>query len=73
MQLGTKNKTYSMEGFFPHPFDRNLYMPPFPPHFTTPSLPKYKGKGDLVEHIREFNTKYMEITYDPTYLMILFP
>lgn len=41
-----------MEELCPYPLDKILYMPPFPPNFTTPHLPKYKGIGDLIEHKR---------------------
>lgn len=69
MQLGSNKKAYSIEELYPFPFERNISMSPFPPHFIAPPLPKYKGKGDPIEHIQEFNTSCMEVAYDPTYLM----
>jgi hypothetical protein len=56
-----------------YPFDTKLYMPPFPPGYVSPNFTKYQGKTNPIEHIREFSTNYIDIAYEPTYLMRLFP
>lgn len=73
MQVSGIKKAYSIEELCPYPFDQSVYMPPFPQHFNIPNFKKYKGKGDPVEHVREFHTACMDFAFDHTYLMILFP
>lgn len=51
MTLSNK-KTYSIQELCPYSFDRTLYMPPFPPNYVMPTLPKYKGRGNPIEHVR---------------------
>lgn len=64
---------YALEDIFPYAFDRNMIMPPFPHNFETPKFKKYKGKGDARDHVREFYSACLEVAYDKTYLMHLFP
>jgi len=73
MQHCHKRKQYSFEDICPYPFDRSIHMPPFPKYFETPKFDKYKGKGDPREHLREFYITFLEVYYDDTYLMRLFP
>lgn len=47
MQTVDDKKSYTMEDLCPYPFDRSLYMPPFPLHFENPRFDKYRGKCDL--------------------------
>lgn len=62
-----------MQDLRPYPFDHMLYMSTFPPHFDLPKFDRYRGKGDPSDHIREFFTICIEVTYEDTYLMRLFP
>lgn len=48
-------------------------MIPFPPGFEIPKFDKYRGRGSLVDHIKEFNVMCMEVAYNNSYLMCLFP
>jgi len=73
LQVSGTNKSYSMEDLCPFPFDKSIYMPPFPLNFTAPNFNKYRGKGSPIEHVREFHTACLELAYDHTYLMRLFP
>lgn len=66
-------KSYARQDFFPYPFDRNITMVPFPPRFEIPKFDYYKGKGNHEDHIREFHVHYMEVAYENSYLMWLFP
>lgn len=47
-------KQYSLETMCPFPFDKNLYMPPFPSRVEIPKFDKYEGNSDPQDHIREF-------------------
>lgn len=51
----------------------SLHMPNFPPRYVVPNFIKYKGKTNPLEHIWEFTTNCMDISYEHTYLMRLFP
>lgn len=62
-----------MEDILWYPFDQTLYMPPLPPHFEIPKFKKYRGKGDLKDHIKEFFIVWIEVPNKETYLMFLFP
>jgi len=73
MQTGGKRKHYSFEDICPYPFDRTLYMPPFPKNFETPKFDKCKGKGDPRDHLREFYIACLEVSNNDTYLMRFFP
>lgn len=66
-------KSYTMEYLRPYPYDRSLYIPPFPPHFETPKFDKYKRKGDPRDHIRYFFTPCIEVVHEDTYILRLFP
>ena len=68
---GTK-KLYTDQDLCPNPFDKSLYMPPFPKHFEAPNFEKYKGNGNPKDHIRAFFTACTEVSYEETYLMRLF-
>lgn len=48
-------------------------MTPFPSNFGIPKFDKYKGCGDPQEHIQEIYIVCMEVSYNDTYLMHLFP
>ncbi len=48
-------------------------MPPFQKHFEAPRFEKYRGKGNPIDHIREFCASCIELSDEPTYLMRLFP
>lgn len=73
MQTVNDKKSYTMEDLHPYPFDRTLYMPPFPPHFETPRFDKYRGKGDVRDYVQELFTTCIEVVHEDTYLMHLFP
>lgn len=73
LHSGVKTNQFSLKDICPYPFDRNLYMPPFPRGFETPKFEKYRGKGDPRDHVREFHSACLEVTYEDTYLMRLFP
>lgn len=47
-------------------------MLPFPLKFETSNFEKYKGKGDLRNHIKELFTTCIEVANEDTYLMCLF-
>jgi len=61
-----KKKHYSLEEICPYPFDRSLYMPPFPKHFEMQKFDKYKGKGDPQDHLREFHFACLEVAQKDT-------
>lgn len=48
-------------------------MAPFPKWFEIPKFDKYCGIGNPKNHIRKFQVHCMEVAYDDTYLMWLFP
>ena len=68
-----KQTLYIERDLHPNPFDKSLYMPPFPKHFEAPRFEKYHGKGNHVDHIRELCASYTKLSDEPTYLMRLFP
>lgn len=39
-------RQYSLDTICPFPFDRNLYMPPFPSRTDIPKFDKYDGNSD---------------------------
>lgn len=73
LQTRNEKKSYTMEDLCLYPFDRTLYMSPFPLYFETPKFEKYRVKGDPRDHIRQFFTTHMEVADEDTYLMYLFP
>lgn len=72
LNSGVKTTRFSLNDICPYPFDRNMKMPPFPWGFETPKFEKYRGKGDPTNHVREFHSACLEVTYEDTYLMHLF-
>ena len=48
-------------------------MSPFPKHFETQIFDKYQGKGNPLDHIREFCSSCTTIGQEQMYLMRLFP
>lgn len=38
-----------------------------------PKFKKYRGKGDPHDHVKEFHSACLEVAYEDTYLMHLFP
>lgn len=72
LQTKSTKKLYTEQDLCPNPFDKILYMPPFPKHFEAPNFEKYKGKGNPKDHIRGFYVACIEPTYDDTYLIHLF-
>lgn len=70
--IHTPIKNYTLHDIFPYPFDRNIPMPPFTPHFDVPKFDKYLGKGYPKEHIREFFNACIEVAHEDSYLMCLF-
>ena len=73
--LGVQKKQalYTKRDLCPNPFDKSLYMPPFPKHFKAPRFEKYRRKGNPIDHICEFCVSCTKLSDDPTYLMRLFP
>lgn len=75
-RIENKDKTpkqYSLDIICPFPFDKNLYMSPFPSRVDIPKFDKYDGTSNPQDHVREFCTACMEFIHDQTYLMRLFP
>ena len=69
---GNDPKTFKFESVCPYPFDRAITMVPFPKHFEIPKFDKFRGKGDLVTHIKEFYMHCQEVSYNDVFLMRLF-
>ena len=72
--LGVQKKQalYIERDLRPNPFDKSLYMPPFPRHFEAPRFQKYRGKGNPIDHIQEFCASCIKLSDEPTYLMRFF-
>ena len=66
-------KTFKFESVCPYLFDRAITMVPFPKHFEIPKFDKFRGKGDLVTHMKEFYMHFQEVAYNDVFLMWLFP
>ena len=66
-------KEFSMEALCPFPFDKDLYMPPFPKRVEMPKYDKYDRNFDPQDHVSEFFTQSMDFIHEPTYLMHFFP
>lgn len=66
MQTRNEKKSYTMEDLRPYPFDRTLYLLPFPPHFETLRFDKYIRKGDPQDHVKEFFTSCIEVAHEDT-------
>ena len=73
IEEGNDVKTFKFETMCPYPFDRAITMNPFPKHFEIPKIDKFRGKGDLVTHIKEFYLHCQEVAYSDTFLLHLFP
>lgn len=67
-----KPKTYFVEYICALPFDRSLYMVPFPRDMEVPKYDKYDGNGDPRDHVRHFYALSMNFMHEDTYLMRLF-
>jgi len=72
-RVGQGKKPFSLENICAYPFDKSLNMIPFPPHFEIPQFDKYKGKGNPDDHLRAFFVACLDVAYDDTYLLRLFP
>ena len=70
---GNEPKTFKFESVFPYPFDQAITMIPFPKHFEIPQFDKFRGKGDLVTHVKEFYMHWKEVAYNDVFIMCLFP
>ena len=66
-------KQFSLDNICPFPFDKGLFMAPFPKGVELPKYEKYLGTSDPQDHLREFGALSMEFIHDQTYLMCLFP
>jgi len=73
MSMSQTKKTFSFEEVCPYPFDKSLQMIPFPLHFEIPQFEKYKGKGNPNYHLRAFYVACLDIAYNDTYLLCLYP
>lgn len=73
LHSGVKTNQFSLNDICPYPFDRSLHMPPFPQGFETPKFKNYQGNRDPHDHVREFHLACLEVAYEDTYLMQLFP
>lgn len=68
-----RQKFYAQRDLFPYPFDRNIEIIPFPLGFEIPKFDKYKGWGNIEDHIKEFYVACMEVGYNDSHLIHLFP
>lgn len=66
-------KQYTLDTICPFPFDKDLYMHPFPRGVVLPKYDKYLGTSDPQDHLREFVSLSMEFMHNQMYLMHLFP
>jgi len=73
LQTRTSTKHYSLEEISSYPFNKSLNMIPFPLRFEVLKFNKYRGKGDLRDHIREFIATCLDVAHNETFLMRLFP
>ena len=70
---GNEPKTFKFESVCPYPFDRVIMIITFPKYFEIPKFDKFRGKGDLVTHVKEFYMHCQEVAYNDVFLMHLFP
>ena len=68
-----QTKTSFVESLCALPFDRILYMVPFPRDIEVPKYDKYDGNGDPHDNIRKLYAHRMDFVQEDTYLMRLFP
>ena len=66
-------KTSFIDSICALPFDRTLYMQPFPKDIEVPKYDKYDGNGDPHNHVKHFYAIGMDFMHEDTYLMRLFP
>ena len=55
------------------PFDRSLYMVPFPRDIEVPKYDKYDGNSDPNDHVRHFYALSMDFIHEETYLLRRIP
>ena len=63
---------YSLDATCPFPFDKNMFMPPFPKGLEVPKYDKYLDTFDPHDQIRELCALSMKFMHDQSYLMHLF-
>ena len=51
------------------PFDRSLYMVPFPRDIKVPKYDKYDGNGEPHDHLHHFYALSMDFLHEDTYLL----
>ena len=66
-------KTSFVDSICALPFDKSLYMQPFPKDIEVPKYDKYDGNGDPHDHVRHFYALSMDFMHEDTFLMRLFP
>lgn len=59
-------KQYALDTICPFPFDKDLYIPPFPKGIELPKYEKYLGTYDPQDHLKEFSALSMEFMHDQT-------
>ena len=65
-------KTSFVESICALPFDRSLYMIPFPWDIEVPKYEKYNGNSDPNDHVRHFYAFSMYFIHEDTYLLRIF-
>ena len=55
---GIDYKIFKFEIVCPYPFDKEITMTSFPKYFEVPEFDKFRGKGDLVTHVKELYMHY---------------
>ena len=70
---GTNTKNFKFENDCPYAFEKTITMMPFPKHFEIPKFEKFRGKIDLVTHVKEFYMHFQEVAYNDVFLLWLFP
>ena len=68
-EQGNPKTSLTIESICSFPFDKNLYMTPFPRDVDIPKYNKYDGNGDPHDHIRQFYALSMDFMHDDTCLM----
>ena len=66
-------KTSFVESICALPFDRSLYMVPFPWDIEVPKYEKYNGNSDPNDHVQHSYALSMDFIHEDTYLLRLFP
>lgn len=70
---GTESKTFKFENDYLYLFDKTITMTPFLKHFEIPKFDKFRGKGNLVTHVKYFYMPFQEVAYNDIFLMHIFP